>query len=187
MLIPRPRPTGISTDLGIDAAHAALKDGNDGFGYALSAEAGQRIALMNGGRSPRQAQLLWSSVRFDSFTDAYGARISSRDGDSLTGRVGLAANYASSWQGEDGLKVNTDFYGIVNLYQELMGENRLNYAGTHLASETDKTWGGIGAGGVYAWADNKYSVYGEALVNTALNNPGDSYSVRGTAGFKAKW
>ncbi len=38
-------------------------------------------------------------------------------------------------------------------------------------------------GGTYNWGDDKYSVYGEALVETSLD---DNYSVGGTAGFRAK-
>src|SRR5690606_24292065 len=126
------------------AVNPTLKDGNRGFGYALSLEAGQRIVLDPNWSLTPQAQLMWSSVDFDTFHDSYGARISNRDGDSLTARLGLAANYANSWKGEDGLMVNTSVYGIANLYQELMGNARMNYAGTHMATDSDNTWGGIG-------------------------------------------
>ncbi|MCB4920861.1 autotransporter-associated beta strand repeat-containing protein [Brucella intermedia] len=119
--------------------------------------------------------------------DTYGARISNRDGDSLTGRLGLAASYANAWKGEDGLMVNTSVYGIANLYQEFLGDARMNYAGTHMATDSDGTWGGIGAGGTYAWADNKYAIYGEGSINTSLNHFADSYAIKGNLGFKVKW
>ncbi|MBB5704191.1 outer membrane autotransporter protein [Ochrobactrum daejeonense] len=175
------------SNLSVDAVNPTLKDGNKGFGYALSLEAGQRIAIDKNWSLTPQAQLMWSSVDFDTFNDTYGARISNRDGDSLTARLGLAANYANAWKCDDGLMVNTSVYGIANLYQELMGDARMNYAGTHMATYGDDTWGGIGAGGTYAWADNKYALYGEGSINTSLNHFTDSYALKGNVGFKARW
>ncbi|MCX2698046.1 autotransporter family protein, partial [Ochrobactrum chromiisoli] len=175
------------SDLHVDAVNKTLSNGNKGFGYALSLEAGQRFAINQNWSLTPQAQLMWSSVDFDTFTDSYGARISNRDGDSLTARLGLAANYANSWKGHDGRMVNTSLYGIANLYQELMGDARMNYAGTHMATDSDDTWGGIGAGGTYAWADNKYMLYGEGSINTSLNHFSDSYALKGNVGFKVKW
>ncbi len=175
------------SDLGVDAVNPTLANGNKGFGYALSLEAGQRIAIDQNWSLTPQAQLMFSSVDFDTFKDTYGARISNRDGDSLTGRLGLAASYANAWKGEDGLMVNTSVYGIANLYQEFLGDARMNYAGTHMATDSDGTWGGIGAGGTYAWADNKYAIYGEGSINTSLNHFADSYAIKGNLGFKVKW
>ncbi|WP_328505102.1 autotransporter outer membrane beta-barrel domain-containing protein, partial [Brucella intermedia] len=86
------RPARISanwydSDLGVDAVNPTLANGNKGFGYALSLEAGQRIAIDQNWSLTPQAQLMFSSVDFDTFKDTYGARISNRDGDSLTGRL----------------------------------------------------------------------------------------------------
>ncbi|WP_421522021.1 autotransporter outer membrane beta-barrel domain-containing protein [Ochrobactrum quorumnocens] len=175
------------SDLDVDAVNRGLARGNKGFGYALSLEAGQRVTLDANWSLTPQAQLIWSSVDFDSFTDSYGARISSHDGDSLNARVGLAANYRESFTGADGRKVDTAVYGIANLYQSLIGENRINYAGTRMASDDDRSWAGIGMGGTYAWADNKYALYGEGSVNTSLNHFADSYSLKGNLGFKVNW
>ncbi|MCL7999661.1 autotransporter outer membrane beta-barrel domain-containing protein [Brucella sp. 21LCYQ03] len=175
------------SDLDVDAANPTLKNGNKGIGYALSIEAGQRFAMNQNWSLTPQAQLMWSSVDFDTFSDTYGARISNRSSDSLTARLGLAANYANSWKGNDGRMVNTSLYGIANLYQELMGDARINYAGTHMATDSDDTWGGIGAGGAYAWADGKYVFYGEGSVGTALNHFADSYKIKGNIGFKVNW
>ncbi len=153
----------------------------------MSLEAGQRITLNESWSLTPQAQLMWSSVDFDSFTDAYGARISSHAGDSLTGRIGLAANYQNSFTGADGRKVDTSIYGIANLYQALIGENRIDYAGTRMATDDDRSWGGIGMGGTYQWAEAKYALYGEATINTALNHFADSYTIKGNLGFKVRW
>lgn len=175
------------SDLGVDAVNSTLKNGNKGVGYAMSVEAGRRFAIDPNWSITPQAQLMWSSVDFDSFNDAYGARISNRDGDSLSARLGLAANYTNSFTGSDGRMVNTSVYGIANLYQELMGDARLNYAGTHMATDSDGTWGGIGTGGTYSWADNKYTIYGEGSINTSLNHFADSYNIKGNVGFRVRW
>ncbi|KAA9354530.1 autotransporter outer membrane beta-barrel domain-containing protein, partial [Ochrobactrum quorumnocens] len=175
------------SDLDVDAVNRGLARDNKGFGYALSLEAGQRLTLDANWSLTPQAQLMWSSVDFDSFTDSYGARISSHEGDNLNARLGLAANYQNSFIGADGRKMDTAVYGIANLYQSLIGENRINYAGTRMASDDDKTWAGIGFGGRYAWADNKYALYGEGSVNTSLNHFADSYSLKGNLGFKVNW
>ncbi|WP_161492382.1 autotransporter outer membrane beta-barrel domain-containing protein [Brucella pituitosa] len=175
------------SDLDVDAVNRGLAHSNKGFGYALSLEAGQHVTLDENWSLTPQAQLMWSTVDFDSFTDSYGARISSHEGDNLNARLGLAANYQNSFTGADGRKVDTALYGIANLYQSLIGNNRINYAGTRMASDDDRSWAGIGLGGTYAWADNKYALYGEGSVNTSLNHFADSYTIKGNLGFKVKW
>lgn len=66
-----------------------LAKGNDGFGYGLGIEAGQKIAVQGNWSLTLQAQLSYSSVDFDSFTDPYGAHVSNDGSDSLIGRLGL--------------------------------------------------------------------------------------------------
>ena len=179
--------TWFDSDLTSWTANQGLADGRKATGYALSIEAGQRIAIDQNWSLTPQAQLSYSSINADSFRDAWDSRVSLHDGDSLIGRLGLAANYANSWKGEDGLMVNTTVYGIANLYQEMLGGSSVNVAGVDFDTDNDRTWGGIGAGGTYAWADNKYAVYGEGAINTALNHFADSYALKGTVGFKVKW
>jgi len=179
--------TWFDSDLNSWTANQGLADGRKATGYALSIEAGQRIALDQNWSLTPQAQLIYSSINADSFRDAWDSRVSLHDGDSLIGRIGIAANYANAWKGEDGLMVNTTVYGIANLYQEMLGGSSVNVAGVDFDTDNDKTWGGIGAGGTYAWADNKYAIYGEGSVNTSLNHFADSYSLKGTVGFKVKW
>ncbi len=175
------------SDLSIDGADPTLRDGAKAFGYALSLEAGQKFGIDDHWSLTPQTQLLWSSIDFNSFLDAYGARISSRDNGSLTARLGLAANYDNQWKGEDGRMVKTSVYGIANLYQAFGSDARIDYTGTRFDTDADKTWGGIGAGGTYAWADGKYAFSGEGSVNTSLNSFADSYAFKGSIGFTAKW
>lgn len=176
-----------NSDLDSDTINKRLNEGGKAFGYAFSIETGKRLAVDEHWDLTPQAQLMFSSVDFDSFTDRFGADVSNHDGNSLTGRVGLAASYSSAWQGEDGKAINTNVYGIANLYQELLGATAIDYAGTRMSTYNDRTWGGIGAGGSYAWAGDKYAIYGEGSINTSFNNFADSYILKGNVGFKVKW
>ena len=175
------------SDLNSITANQSLTNGNKGFGYGLSLEAGKRIDLDANWSLTPQAQLVWSSVKFDTFEDAWGASVSSRNGDSLNARLGLSADYRTAWRDENGMITRGTVYGIVNLYQEFMSGNKATVADVDFNNENDKTWGGIGAGGTYAWADDKYALYGEGSLNTSLSNFADSYSVKGTVGFRVKW
>ncbi|MGO7718734.1 autotransporter outer membrane beta-barrel domain-containing protein, partial [Rhizobium johnstonii] len=65
--------TWYDRDLNSSTLQTSLADGNDGLGYGLSIEAGQKIDLTGQWSLTPKAQLAYSSVRFDSFTDAYGA------------------------------------------------------------------------------------------------------------------
>jgi len=179
--------TWYKTDLSFGGGNKGLSNDNNGFGYALGVEAGQRFGIDDHWSLTPQAQLMFSSVDFDTFSDNYGATVSNRDGNSLNGRLGLAANYADSWQGADGRAVNANVYGIANLYQEFLGGTSINYGGTRMKADEDRTWAGVGFGGTYAWADDKYSVYGEGTLNTSLTHFADSYAVKGNVGFRVNW
>uniref|UniRef100_UPI00236033EE autotransporter family protein n=1 Tax=Brucella anthropi TaxID=529 RepID=UPI00236033EE len=172
--------TWFDSDLNSDTAATGLADSRKATGYAMSIEAGQRFALDQNWSLTPQAQLSYSSINANGFNDVWDSHVSLHDGDSLIGRIGLAANYANNWKGDDGLMVNTTLYGIANLYQEMLGGAVVNVAGTDFDTNNDKTWAGIGAGGTYAWADNKYAIYGEGSVNTGLNHFADSYALKGT-------
>jgi fibronectin-binding autotransporter adhesin len=81
----------------------------------------------------------------------------------------------------------TSLYGIANLYYEFLDGTDTDVSGVNFATENDRTWGGIGAGGSYNWNDDKYSLYSEVSLNTSLSNFADGYSVNGTAGFRVKF
>uniref|UniRef100_UPI00261D2CC7 hypothetical protein n=1 Tax=Amaricoccus sp. TaxID=1872485 RepID=UPI00261D2CC7 len=68
-----------------------------------------------------------------------------------------------------------------------IGETKLTVGGTGLTNRPDRTWGSLGLGGTWSWADGQYAVYGEGLVSTSLANFGDSYTGAATAGFRIAW
>lgn len=175
------------SDLNSNTANETLINGNKGFGYGFSLETGKRVDLDNYWSLTPQAQLVWSSVDFDTFNDAWGASVSNRKGDSLNARLGISADYRTAWRDANGQITRSNVYAIANLYQEFMGSSQVKVAAVNFDNANDKTWGGIGAGGTYAWTDDKYALYGEGSLNTSLNSFAKSYTVKGTVGFKVRW
>ncbi|WP_235784235.1 autotransporter family protein [Brucella anthropi] len=179
--------TWYNSDLSYAGGNQSLIDGNDGFGYALSIEGGKRIALDPAWSLTPQAQLFYSSVDFDDFHDADNIAVRLDRGESLQGRLGLTLDHQTAWQNASGMLDRAHIYGIANLYYEFLEGTRVNIADVSFANRKDRLWGGIGLGGSYNWNEDKYSIYGEGLVNTSLNSFADSYSLQGNIGFRVKW
>ncbi len=179
--------TWYDSALASSTAATGLVSGNGGFGYALGVEAGQQIALGQNWSITPQAQLTYSDVRYSGFTDAFGAAVSLAEGDDLTIRLGLSADYQDAWIDEAGDTSRIHAYGIANLYYDVLPDSRTNLAGVQLVNTQDNLWGGVGVGGTYTWGDDKYALHGQAGVNTSLVNFGGSYSLAGTAGLTVKF
>ncbi|MGE3876840.1 MAG: autotransporter outer membrane beta-barrel domain-containing protein, partial [Parvibaculaceae bacterium] len=162
-----------------------MADGDNSFGYGLSLEIGKSFAVGGPWALTPQAQLAYTKASFD-FTDAFGADVSSKDDDSLLGRLGVALDYRNGWMGEGG-PAWSNVYGIANLYHEFLGGTSVDVSGARFDSEPEDLWGGLGLGGTYSWGGDKYAVYGEASVDTSLDNFADSYSVNGKGGFRLNW
>lgn len=179
--------TWYDSALASSTAATGLVSGNGGFGYAIGVEAGQQIALDQNWSLTPQAQLSYSDVSYDGFTDTYGAAVSLAEGDDLTLRLGLSADYQDAWTDESGQTNRLHAYGIANLYYNMLPDSRTDLAGVQLVNTQDNLWGGVGIGGTYTWADDKYALHGEAHVNTSLANFGNSYSLAGTAGLTVRF
>lgn len=158
------------------------RDGG-GLGYAFSVETGQRFGLNGPWTLTPQAQLIYSAVETD-FTDGFGARVSLDGNERLTGRIGTALDHQRTWRDDDDKLSRANLYGVASVYYEFLGGTSVSVAGLNFASSTEHVAGGFGLGGTYNWDNDKYSVYGEALIKTAFD---DDYSVGGTAGFRMKW
>lgn len=152
-----------------------IGDGIHGNGYALSLEAGHKIALDSTWSLTPQAQLAYSSVSFDAFTDPFGANVSLKKGDSLKGRIGAALNYDAAASG-------SHVYGIGNLTYEFLDGASVAVSGVDLAFEPQRFGGEIGVGGSYKWAGGKYALHGEALASTSFQG---GYGFKGVIGFTA--
>ena len=173
-----------NTDLRSDLA-GPMGDNEDATGVATSVEVGRRFAFAGPWAVTPQAQLSYARVRGD-FTDNFGADVSIDDGDSLVGRLGVALDYRSAWLGPRGPN-HAVVYGIANVYREFLDGTTVDISGTPFSTENEKLWGGLGLGGTYAWAGDRYALFGEVSVNTSLDNFGDSYSVNGIAGLRIRW
>ncbi|WP_457492399.1 autotransporter family protein [Tardiphaga sp. P5_C7] len=163
-----------------------MAHGNEGVGYAFSAETGKRFFVGNGWSLTPQAQLSYAKAEFDRFLDRFGAPVSLRDGDSLLGRAGLALNHQKTWNDGAGV-VRSDIYGIGNLRYEFLDGTRVDVAGTGFASAQDRLWGSIGGGGTYSWANGRYAVFGEVSYSASLEDAAANRSYKGTGGFRATW
>ena len=179
--------TWYDSALASSTAATSLVSGNGGFGYAIGVEAGQQVALNQNWSITPQAQLTYSDVSYDGFTDAFGAAVSPAEGDDLTIRLGLSADYQDAWIDETGDTSRLHAYGIANLYYDVLPDSRTDLAGVELVNTQDNLWGGLGIGGTYSWGDDKYAIHGQAGVNTSLVNFGSSYSLAGTAGLTVKF
>jgi outer membrane autotransporter protein len=140
-----------------------------GSGHAASLEAGRNIALGDGWSLTPQAQLAWSSVDFDSFTDRFGAVVSLKDGDSLKGRIGIAANHEAA---------GTQLHGIANLTYAFLDGTSVMVSGLDTSFATQRFGAELGFGGTYRWAGG--TLHGQALASTSFAG---SYGVKGTVGL----
>jgi outer membrane autotransporter protein len=164
----------LSSDLSADAV-GDLVDGNDGLGYAFSLEAGRKMPVGGNWSLTPQAQLAYTSVDFDDFTDQFGAEVSLERGDSLKGRLGVALDYDGG-TGESPSHV----YGIANITYEFLDGTAVDVAGTEVGFEPDSFGAELGLGGAYRWGGGRHSLYGEALGTTSFEG---SYGVKGTVGL----
>lgn len=134
-----------------------------------------------------QAQLIYSRIKFDDFEDAFYTNVSLVDGDSLRGRLGLAAEYETRRVADNGTTSRSNIYGIANLYNEFLDGYTVAIEDSEVTSRNERLWGGLGIGGTYNWNDDHYSIYGEVSVSTGLKNFGDSHEVAGSLGMRIKW
>ncbi|KXF79114.1 hypothetical protein ATN84_05115 [Paramesorhizobium deserti] len=184
--------TWYKSDLTSSLLDSSMASGLKGFGYALGLEAGRRFDLDSSWSLTPQAQLVYSSIDFDEFTDRapFLANVSLQKGDSLLGRTGVQLDYQRSWQADNGTTSRISAYGAGNLYYEFLDGTEVSVGSVKkvsFVSENDRVWGGFGVGGAYNWADDRYSLYGEAFARTSLADFGDSYSVGGSLGLRVKW
>ncbi|WP_457103714.1 autotransporter outer membrane beta-barrel domain-containing protein [Mesorhizobium sp. URHB0026] len=107
---------------------------------------------------------------------------------SLCGRrLGLSLDHETQWQDRTGRAEHTNLYGIANLYYDFGDGSSVDLAGNNLSSRSEQLWGGLGVGGTINWADDRFSVFGEAVARTGLENFGKSHALTGSLGLRVKW
>lgn len=157
------------------------------YGYGLSLEVGRHLYISENWSLTPQVQLMWSSVSSIRFRDKWGADISLNKAVDLIGRLGVSANYEMSWYDSSGSLARKKLFTSVDMYQSLRRSNSITVAADDFSTEQARTWIGLGAGGTYNWAGDKYSIYGEGSINTSLSPIFDNYNVKGTLGIRVKW
>jgi fibronectin-binding autotransporter adhesin len=151
----------------------ALTDGNDGHGQAYSVELGKRSPIDAKLSFTPQVQMVYSTVGFDRFADPNDAEVSSGRGESLKTRLGLAI---------DRQDATSHLYAVGNLSYEWRGGTASNVSGTPVARTNDRLWGELGVGGTVTVGSLR--LYTEASADTAINDFGHSYSLKGTVGLR---
>lgn len=166
-----------------------LESGNDGTGVAVGLEIGQRFENGTGLAITPQAQLIYSTIDFESFTSAYGTDVTADELESLSLRTGLIMEHGfsvSDSKGEDGTRLSGfgNVQLIANLYHEFLDEVSVVVSNTPLKSEPDAWTGELGLGASFTSVQSGNAIYGNALVSGGLDNTFDSYAVKGSAGVK---
>ena len=83
-----------------------------------------------------QAQLVYSSVDFDSFSDPFDARVESDDGASMPLRIGVAVDQETAWKAAGKGDVRRPhLYGIANLYYDLIDGTGVSVGGTGFSTD----------------------------------------------------
>jgi len=177
--------TWFDSDLSSDVL-GELVSNNRAFGYALSIEGGQRISVGEKLWLTPQAQLVYSSVSFDTFFDPSGAEVSTDQADSLSARLGLAIEHEDSWESAGGTE-RMSIRAIGNLRSELLDGTKVDVSGADLTSKNEAIWGELGFGGTYNWGSDKYSIHGDVAASTSLADFGESYSLNGRVGLRVQW
>jgi outer membrane autotransporter protein len=175
------------SDIESDVLQRTLVDGSDGFGYAFSAEIGKSIDVAYRWSVTPQAQIVYSNVDFDTFSDPYAALVERSQADSLLGRLGVSIDHERAWLSAAGDTRRWKGYGLANLYYEFLDGTQTSVGGVDFTSRAERFWGGLGAGMSFNWADDAFSLYGEVGARTPFEDFGDSYAVDGTVGFRAKF
>jgi fibronectin-binding autotransporter adhesin len=179
--------TWYNSNLTSDTIGRRLTSDNKGFGRAFSIESGQRLALNETWSVTPQAQLVYSSVSFDDFTDPFGAHVTRDKSDSLTSRLGVSLDYNTAWRDAAGHTARANVYGLANLYYDFRGGTAVNVSDTVLSARADRAWAGVGVGGAVTWNDDRFGVYGQVLVRSSLQGSGNGHDYRATVGARVRW
>lgn len=179
--------TWYDTDIRSSTLSTKLANGNRGSGVATSVEAGHQLALGGNWSITPQAQLAWSQVRFDAFTDQYGTNVSRDNGNSLVSRLGVSLDHETKWTAGNGKTRRSHVYGITNLYYDFLHGTSARVSDISLISKEQALWAGLGVGASLNWDDDRYSVYGELLARTSLQDFGDSNAIGAKLGVRYRW
>jgi len=168
-----------------------LGDTMSGLGFdskSASLEAGKRFVISADRKSVLvpQAQVTWSLMNSDPFTDNNGVSVDLGSYRNVVARAGLAYEFhlnGVNLMGPD--KNGQMFYAIINVLRSLTPEHSSVAQNMTLNTRDEKTWGEIGLGGSYALSSNTL-LYGQATYRQSLQSLSNSsnHGVGGTVGLR---
>lgn len=179
--------TWYDTDIRSSTLGTKLVNSNRGNGVATSVEAGHQLPLGGNWSVTPQAQLAWSQVRFDTFTDQYGAEVSRDNGNGLVSRLGVSLDHETKTVAANGKTRRAHVYGITNLYYDFLNGSASRVSGLSVVSKEQALWAGLGVGASVNWDDDRYTVYGEVLARSSLQDLGDSNAIGAKLGARYRW
>lgn len=158
---------------------------NHATGYALSLEIGRILNLDEHWSLTPQAQIAYSRVNFDNFTDIQNSKIiNEKDYTGLEGRLGLALNYEKSHLNTAGKVSRNKIYLLGNIRHEFKGDSTISISGVEYESKLNNTWVSLGVGGSHNWNEDRYSVYGEVSLASSTKKFGEEYELVGEIGLR---
>lgn len=157
-------------------------DSQDGWGVAISAEAGRAWPL---GKSANwtvtpQAQLIYQYLDLDNFNDGI-RHVDQNNQDALRGRVGIMLAYSNADKGGQSASV----YTIGNIWHDFIKPDHVNIGRDSVREKHNQTWGEIGVG-VQIPVAKQSQLYGD--VRYEHNFGSTKYqSFSGNIGLKINW
>ena len=130
----------VETDAKIADVDAESYNAGIEAGYTM--ELGKLIGIRPDALLIPSAQISWTNVDFDNFTDANGTNVTLEDGDVLLARAGVA--FEDTWKG-------VALRGHADVLVPLDGEVVTKLDGTETISEREDPAFDIGIGATYSW------------------------------------
>ncbi|MCX5494537.1 autotransporter outer membrane beta-barrel domain-containing protein [Kaistia dalseonensis] len=163
-----------------------LVSGASATGAAASLEIGRAFPVGQGFTLTPEAQLVYTSVNFDGFSDRDTVSVKGGSADSLVGRVGLRAEHAGfvSADAADAMRLNA--YLIANVAYAFIGGTDVIIANTTLSQEQTALAGELGLGATLTLG-MRSSLYGELSYATTSLSSGDDNLWAGGFGLRVQW
>lgn len=134
-----------------------------------------------------QIQMVYAHVGFDRFTAPSNTLVMPGHAGSLKSCGGMSIDHQRNWEGASGGTRRSHLYALANLSYEWLDGTRVDVSGTPIVNRDHRLSGELSLGGSYSWDDGRFTLYSEVSADTALAQFGESYSVKGNAGFRVRF
>lgn len=161
-------------------------DNQNGWGFAISVEAGQPFGLtksvntQGNWKIEPQAQLIYQYINLNSFNDRY-RHVDQNCQDALRGRVGVRVAY----DGYTAIAKPATFYALGNVWHDFLNPSRVDIGRDNLREKFAKTWGELGIGLKIALKNNSFIYSDVRYEHDFGSSKREGY--RGSLSFEHKW